>query len=96
MTLLQEATVQISMAARGRPTENAYVERFMRTLKEEEVSWHEYTDLADARAHIGRFLAHVYMYKRVHSALGYLPPAEFEAHWLSKHLETSTQLGAQV
>ena len=79
--LLQQAQVQISMAAKGTPTDNAYVERFMRTLKEEEVYLHEYRDLADARAHIGRFLEEVYMHKRLHSSLGYLPPAEFEAQW---------------
>jgi putative transposase len=96
VTVLQEANVQISMAARGRPTENAYVERFMRTLKEEEVSLHEYADLADARAHIAHFLEQVYMYKRVHSALGYLPPAEFEAHWLAQHIETMAPICVQV
>lgn len=81
VSLLQEANVQISMAARGRPTENAYIERFMRTLKEEEVYLHEYEDLQDARAHIAHFLEQVYMYKRVHSSLDYLTPVEFEAQW---------------
>lgn len=79
--LLRAANVQISMSAQGQPTENAYAERFMRTLKEEEVYLHEYQDFADARTSIGRFLNDVYMHKRVHSALGYLPPAEFEALW---------------
>ena len=76
--VLEETHVQISMAAKGRPIENAYVERLMRTLKEEEVYLHEYLDLADAKKHITHFLDEVYMHKRVHSALGYLPPAEFE------------------
>lgn len=79
--LLRTAGVQISMSAQGQPTENAYAERFMRTLKEEEVYLHEYQDFADARTHIARFMDDVYMHKRVHSALGYLPPAEFEALW---------------
>ena len=79
--LLRAADVQISMSAQGQPTENAYAERFMRTLKEEEVYLHEYQDFAAARTSIGRFLNDVYMHKRVHSALGYLPPAEFEALW---------------
>lgn len=79
--LLRATGVQISMSAQGRPTENAYAERFMRTLKEEEVHLHEYADFADARAHIEHFLDDVYMHKRVHSALGYLPPSEFEAMW---------------
>jgi putative transposase len=81
---VQITQVQISMAARGKPTENAYAERMMRTLKEEEVSLHEYRDLADASQHIARFLDDVYMHKRVHSALGYLPPGEFEAHWYAQ------------
>jgi putative transposase len=76
---LEAAGVQISMSDVGRPTQNAFAERFMRTLKEEEVSLHDYQDRADARAHIGHFIDDVYMTKRVHSALGYLTPAEFEA-----------------
>ena len=66
------------MAAQGRPTENAYAERFMRTLKDEAVYLHDYLDFADAYQHIGHFIDQVYTHKRVHSALGYLPPAEFE------------------
>ena len=69
------------MSAHGRPTENAYIERFMRTLKEEEVYLHDCKDLQDAQAHIARFLEQVYMYKRVHSSLDYLTPIEFEARW---------------
>lgn len=87
VALLQAAQAQISMAALGTPTENAYAERLMHTLKEEEVSLHEYEDLADARAHIAHFLDDVYMTKRVHSSLAYLPPAEFEAQWRAEHVE---------
>jgi len=79
--LLQDRNIQISMAARGAPTENAFAERLMRTLKEEEVSLHEYRDYDDARSHIARFLDDVYMHKRLHSALGYVPPVEFEASY---------------
>lgn len=88
-SLLQMAQVQISMSARGRPTENAFAERFMRTLKEEEVSLNEYEDIADARAHLCHFLDQVYQHKRIHSSLGYLTPAEFEAHWKLGFIETS-------
>jgi putative transposase len=91
---LQAAGVQISMAARGRPTQNAFAERMMRTLKEEEVDLYEYRDLGEARARLGHFLDDVYMHKRVHSALGYVPPAEFEAAWHAQQREqalTSTR-----
>ena len=53
----------------------------MRTIKEEEVDLTEYRDFADARRQLGRFLDAVYNLKRIHSALGYLTPGEFEAQW---------------
>ena len=80
--LLQEHKIQISMAGVGKPEENGYAERLMRTIKEEEVELSEYNNLDDAREQIGQFLEEVYMTKRIHSALHYLTPAEFEAHWL--------------
>jgi hypothetical protein len=55
-------------------------ESFMKTLKQEEVYRNEYRDFQEARASIGEFLERVYNRKRLHSALGYLPPAEFEHH----------------
>lgn len=79
--LLKAADVQISMAAVGKPEENGFAERLMRTIKEEEVDLSEYTDFHDAYQRIGRFLEDVYTRKRIHSALGYLTPAEFEAQW---------------
>ncbi len=84
---LKAVEPQISMAAKGQPTQNAYAERLIRTLKEEEVYLHEYLDFDDAYQHIGRFLDEVYMTKRVHSALGYLTPAEFEAQFALGALE---------
>jgi len=81
--LLTAAHVQISMAAVGKPEDNGYAERLMRTIKEEEVDLSEYADFHDAYQRIGRFLEDVYTRKRIHSALGYLTPAEFEANWLT-------------
>jgi putative transposase len=73
--------VSISMAAVGKPEENGYAERLMRTIKEEEVALTEYQDFADARRQLGRFLDAVYNRKRIHSSLGYLTPEEFEQQW---------------
>jgi len=81
VALLNQYQVQISMAAQGKPEENGYAERLMRTIKEEEVDLSEYNDFADAYRQIGRFIEDVYMTKRIHSALGYLTPVEFEAAW---------------
>jgi putative transposase len=78
---LQDVGAQLSMATAGEPTENGYAERLMRTIKEEEVTLHDYADFHDAYRHLGRFLDHVYQHKRIHSALGYLTPAEFETQW---------------
>jgi len=77
------AGAQISMAAKGTPLENAQAERFFRTLKQEEVYLHEYQTFAEAEAAIGRFIDDVYNQRRLHSALGYRPPSEFEALFLT-------------
>lgn len=86
--VLRAHDVQISMASVGKPEENGYAERLMRTIKEEEVDLSEYNDLDDAREQIGRFLEEVYMTKRIHSALKYATPAEFEALWQASSLST--------
>jgi transposase InsO family protein len=78
---LQGCGTTLSMAAIGEPRENGYAERLMRTIKEEEVALTEYRDFADAWRQLGRFLEAVYNVKRIHSALGYLTPAEFEEQW---------------
>ena len=81
--MLREAAVQISMAAVGEPRQNGYAERVIRTIKEEEIDLADYRDFDDALAQIGRFIDDVYRTKRIHSALGYLTPAEFETAWRS-------------
>lgn len=70
--------IRISMSRRGNPYDNAKAESFIKSLKYEEVYRTEYRDLKDARRRIGQFIESVYNRKRLHSALGYLPPAEFE------------------
>lgn len=76
--LLQANGIQISMSRKGNPWDNAACESFMKTLKYEEVLRNEYRDLTEARVSIREFLEKIYNQKRLHSALGYLPPAEFE------------------
>lgn len=76
--LLKERGIRISMSRTGNPYDNAQAERFMRTLKYEEVYLFEYETMAEARARIQYFLEEVYNQKRLHSALGYVPPREFE------------------
>jgi len=76
--LLKAHGGQISMSRKASPWENAGCESWMKTLKYEEVYRQEYRDLAEARASLARFIDQVYNQKRLHSALGYRPPVEFE------------------
>jgi transposase InsO family protein len=75
---------RMSMAAVGEPRANGFAERLMRTIKVEEVDLSECLAYADAWRQLGRFLDAVYNHKRIHSALGYLTPAEFEQPWRSQ------------
>ena len=72
--LLKANQIDISMSRKGNPWDNAACESFMKTLKYEEVLRNEYRDLAEARASIRQFVEKIYNRKRLHSALGYLPP----------------------
>jgi transposase InsO family protein len=76
--LLKDHQIGISMSRKGNPYDNAACESFMKTLKYEEVHRQEYRDLSEVRASIKHFLERVYNQKRLHSALGYRPPVEFE------------------
>jgi putative transposase len=71
-------TVTISMSATGQPTENGLIERFIRTFKEEHLDYTEYQDFDDAYQQIAHWLEVEYMTERIHSALDYVTPAEFE------------------
>jgi len=76
---LETHGVRTSTSRAGNPYDNAKAERFMRTLKEEEVNAKTYATIEEARADIGAFIENIYDRGRLHSALGYKPPVEFEA-----------------
>ena len=78
---LRSAGITPSMSRTGNPYDNAKMESFYKTLKTEEVDLQEYVDLDDARRHIEFFIADLYNCRRLHSSLGYLPPAEFAAQY---------------
>ena len=89
--LLKAHGIKISMSRKGNPWDNAACESFIKTLKYEEVLRNEYRDLAEARASIHRFLEKVYNQKRLHSALDYVPPAEFEAQLAAQKMEAAAR-----
>ena len=76
--ILENNNIQISMAGKGNPYENAFAESFFKTLKNEEVYLWEYETFNDVIERIPRFIEKIYNIKRVHSGIFYLPPKEFE------------------
>ena len=76
---LHDHAIRLSMSAPGNPYDNAKAESFFKTLKMEEVNASSYSSIDDARRNIGTFLETTYNRQRLHSALGYRPPTEFEA-----------------
>jgi putative transposase len=76
---LKERKVAVSMSRPANPYDNAKAESFMKTLKHEEVNAKTYVDIEDARRQMGAFIEEIYNSKRLHSALGYKSPVEFEA-----------------
>ena len=87
--LLKAYGIAISMSRKGNPYDNATAESFIKTLKYEEVYLNEYETFQDALENIGHFLDTVYNQKRLHSALGYKPPVEFENEFFNSHTNTN-------
>jgi transposase InsO family protein len=76
--ILKDKGISISMSAKGNPYDNAFVESFFKTLKQEEVYLWEYEPFSDVIERIPYFIEDVYNKKRLHSSLGYRPPEEYE------------------
>jgi putative transposase len=83
VALLKSKNIVISMSRKGTPYDNAVAESFIKTLKSEEVSLNEYGTFSDAKQNIEHFINLVYNNQRLHSALGYQTPAEFEASFVN-------------
>lgn len=90
--LLKSRGFRISMSRKGNPYDNAFAESFMKTLKHEEVLLWNYETYAEVIERVPYFIEEVYNKKRLHSALGYLPPEEFEQQMLEKSKTVGNQL----
>ncbi len=84
---LEENKMKVSMSRKGNPYDNAFMESFFKTLKNEEVYLWEYEDFIDVVERMPYFIEEVYNKKRVHSGINYLPPEKFESIILDENLE---------
>jgi transposase InsO family protein len=86
---LETHGITISMSRPGNPYDNAWAESFMKTLKVEEVHGRRYRNFDHAQSCIGTFIEEVYNHQRLHSALDYRSPVEFETDLRNAQLELS-------
>lgn len=83
---IEQHGLQVSMSRRGNPYDNAYAESLFKTIKYEEVYMDEYHSFEDAYQNLKHFIEEVYNKKRLHSSIGYKPPAEFEEQYKLKEV----------
>jgi len=93
---LKAAGFLISMSRKGNPYDNAQAESFMKTLKNEEVYLWDYKTFEDVKKRVPYFIEEVYNEKRLHSALGYCPPNEYESLVARKDNNRQTQLTSEA
>src|SRR5262249_24595940 len=94
--VLQAHKMEPSMSRPANPYDNAACESFMRTLKREEISCNRYRDLEDLQAHREEFIDGYYNRQRLHSALGYRTPEEFENENQTRSAAAKTTGAAQM
>ncbi len=87
--LLKLNNIEISMSRPANPYDNAFLESFMKTIKQEEIYMNEYDDLNDAISNISNFIEEVYNKKRIHSSIGYVSPTDYEFAFSSVSKVTS-------
>jgi len=88
--ILKEHGITASMSRPGNPYDNAWCESFMRTLKREEIKDTRYNDIEDVTEHVAEFIDEYYNTCRLHSALGYLSPDEFERNTIAASPDAAT------
>lgn len=89
--LLKIHNIRISMSNPGCPWQNGFVESFFKTLKTNEVYLSDYQNIWDAKQNLFKFINQTYNQERLHSALGYVPPQEFEEKWREKNVKNYDQ-----
>ncbi len=84
--LLKSKGIQISMSRKANPYDNAFAESGFKTIKYEEILLTEYNTIEEARENIKQYIEENYNKERLHSAIGYMPPAEFEQQYKLKEV----------